>query len=212
MKSYKEQVQTTFGVDLENDEEDIQPKNICKVCHLNLYLATTRSAYEWCSHPRIGVCAVCTIFEQQSKGGRPKKPTTGAGRPKRLETLDTHFGALKAQMRTLPEINNIDKFSPTSDIFNCKICKNLLRLPVALPCNHVYCLQCISTVCNNEQTTFQCPLCVSKFGFKQVEVVKDYFLECFTTSSLKCKTCNLVVPLKEANQHKCDPDSLTKGI
>ena len=210
--SYKEQVKATYGVNIDQDEDDIHPKNICKTCYSKLFLKSKRSAYEWCCHSRTGQCTVCMLFTQQSKGGRPKKTNTGAGRPKQVETPTTHFDMLRSNMeeRNLPKLTESSKFAPTSDMFKCPICRHFLRWPVAIPCEHVYCLQCVETM--EQKHTNQCTVCGVKYSFREVQLVKGHFMETLISSGLKCNKCNEVVSLTELSLHECDPDSITKGI
>jgi hypothetical protein len=143
--SYKQKIQVTFAVDIEFDEPDVHPKSICESCRAKLYLASKRSAYNWSPHPRSSPCEVCSMFTQQSKGGRPKKSNTGAGRPKKVMTPAKYFRELKEEMASMkiPDPDDIGNFTATSDVFICQKCKHFLRWPVALPCQHIFCLECI---------------------------------------------------------------------
>ena len=161
------------------------------------------------------VKCVC-LFTNQSRGGQPKKTYTGKGRPKNPDRK-SHFSSLQSQMedQKFPVIGIDCNFCPTSEVFNCKICTHFLKLPVALPCEHIFCLQCVKGICDKEQQNkYICPICTVPFKFVQVEQVKDYFMETLLTSSLQCNTCNEIVTLPNvtANMHTCDPDAVTKGI
>lgn len=192
-----EKVQQTFGVDVSIDEEAVHPQHICKQCYSKLFLITKRSAHTWKPHPRTTQCEMCILFSKQSKGGRPTKPYTGKGRPKKPEsTVESHFSSSLSQMedRQFPVLGNDCNFSSTSEVFNCKVCTHFLKLPVALPCEHTFCLECVKGICEKKhKNKNMCPLCNLPFQFVQVEHVKDYYLETVLTSRLQCNTCSEIV-------------------
>ncbi|XP_073335576.1 finTRIM family, member 82 [Pagrus major] len=63
-----------------------------------------------------------------------------------------------------------DHTSP--DYFNCSLCLNLLRDPVAIPCGHSFCMDCISGYWNEADYTgiYICPQC--KITFTQRPVLR----------------------------------------
>lgn len=63
-----------------------------------------------------------------------------------------------------------DHSSP--DYFNCSLCLNLLRDPVAIPCGHSFCMDCISGYWNEADYTgiYICPQC--KITFTQRPVLR----------------------------------------
>lgn len=60
----------------------------------------------------------------------------------------------------------------SSDYFNCSLCLNLLRDPVAIPCGHSFCMDCISGYWNEADYTgiYICPQC--KITFTQRPVLR----------------------------------------
>ena len=80
-KNYVEQILYTFGIDITEDLKDIHPTCICYLCYRRLNNETTFSGesfkHLWEPHQRVGECKVCSLFNQQSKGGRPKKVKRG---------------------------------------------------------------------------------------------------------------------------------------
>lgn len=59
-----------------------------------------------------------------------------------------------------------------SDDYNCPICLNLLYQPVKLPCEHLFCLSCISVFKENLLENAKCPLCRSDFSKSLIENTK----------------------------------------
>ncbi|KAI1903730.1 hypothetical protein AGOR_G00030230 [Albula goreensis] len=64
-----------------------------------------------------------------------------------------------------------DPMSPVSpDYFSCPICVGMLRDPVAIPCGHSFCMDCISTYWNEADYTgiYICPQCRITFTQRPV--------------------------------------------
>jgi len=50
----------------------------------------------------------------------------------------------------------------------CSICYEIMVEPCKLPCNHIFCFNCLETVIDNR---FKCPMCRSKIPNKYEQIV-----------------------------------------
>ena len=71
-----------LGVSTCNDNEEIHPPAFCNSCYLTAKRSGTRRVVEWQLHNE----AYCHICDDMSKGGRPKKSSSG-GRPSHLNSF-----------------------------------------------------------------------------------------------------------------------------
>ena len=70
-----------IGLKIVFDDPACTPPRFCHKCYNNIKRERTLVYVEnWPPHKRTGVCDICTHYERQMKGGRPKKPPRG--RPK----------------------------------------------------------------------------------------------------------------------------------
>uniref|UniRef100_A0AAV2JCM4 Uncharacterized protein n=1 Tax=Knipowitschia caucasica TaxID=637954 RepID=A0AAV2JCM4_KNICA len=84
-----------------------------------------------------------------------------------------------------------DQTSP--DYFNCSLCLNLLRDPVAIPCGHSFCMDCISGYWNEADYTgiYICPQC--KITFTQRPVLRPNATLSMVAEKIKKSGLNLTV-------------------
>jgi len=81
------------------------------------------------------------------------------------------------------------------EMLKCKVCYDVLTHPLALPCAHTFCLQCIAKSCrSNYQDSIDCPVCRFKIEFPRgvlSKLPKNYLvLELMETVGLKDRVLN----------------------
>ncbi|KAA8586434.1 hypothetical protein FQN60_000270 [Etheostoma spectabile] len=90
-----------------------------------------------------------------------------------------------------------DHTSP--DYFSCSLCVNLLRDPVAIPCGHSFCMDCISGYWNDADYTgiYICPQC--KITFTQRPVLRPNATLNMVAEKIKKSGLNLNLNLTQGN-------------
>ncbi|XP_076024715.1 finTRIM family, member 82 [Genypterus blacodes] len=89
---------------------------------------------------------------------------------------------------------------PTSpDYFSCPLCVNLLRDPVAIPCGHSFCMDCISGYWNEADYTgiYICPQC--KITFTQRPVLRPNATLTMVAEKIKKSGLNLTLTTSQGN-------------
>lgn len=89
----------------------------------------------------------------------------------------------------------------TSDYFSCSLCQNLLRDPVAIPCGHSFCMDCISGYWNEADYTgiYICPQC--KITFTQRPVLRPNATLSMVAEKIKKSGLNLNLNTSQANAY-----------
>ncbi|XP_047463005.1 finTRIM family, member 82 [Mugil cephalus] len=90
-----------------------------------------------------------------------------------------------------------DQNSP--DYFSCTLCQNLLRDPVAIPCGHSFCMDCISGYWNEADYTgiYICPQC--KITFTQRPVLRPNATLSMVAEKIKKSGLNLNLNTSQGN-------------
>lgn len=90
-----------------------------------------------------------------------------------------------------------DHSSP--DYFSCSLCVNLLRDPVAIPCGHSFCMDCISGYWNEADYTgiYICPQC--KITFTQRPVLRPNATLSMVAEKIKKSGLNLNLNTSQGN-------------
>ncbi|XP_059207700.1 finTRIM family, member 82 [Centropristis striata] len=90
-----------------------------------------------------------------------------------------------------------DQTSP--DYFSCSLCVNLLRDPVAIPCGHSFCMDCISGYWNEADYTgiYICPQC--KITFTQRPVLRPNATLSMVAEKIKKSGLNLNLNSSQGN-------------
>ena len=111
---------------------------------------SNNSLIHWTPHSSdSGSCAVCDRFDQQGKGGLPRKEPTTHGRPaplspQALRTAVTALGVKSYHSGSPlhPSRCQIPATISTSDV-QCPVCDNILETPIQLSCGKIVCGGCI---------------------------------------------------------------------
>ncbi|KAL6463781.1 hypothetical protein MHYP_G00281720, partial [Metynnis hypsauchen] len=92
----------------------------------------------------------------------------------------------------LPKVTMAEPMSP--DYFSCHLCANLLRDPVAIPCGHSFCMDCISGYWNEADYTgiYICPQC--RITFTQRPVLRPNATLTKVAEKIKKTGLNLNLP------------------
>ncbi|XP_072230324.1 finTRIM family, member 82 [Leuresthes tenuis] len=90
-----------------------------------------------------------------------------------------------------------DQTSP--DYFSCSLCQSLLRDPVAIPCGHSFCMDCISGYWNEADYTgiYICPQC--KITFTQRPVLRPNATLSMVAEKIKKSGLNLNLNTSQGN-------------
>ncbi|AWP00457.1 putative tripartite motif-containing protein 16-like [Scophthalmus maximus] len=90
-----------------------------------------------------------------------------------------------------------DHSSP--DYFSCSLCQSLLRDPVAIPCGHSFCMDCISGYWNEADYTgiYICPQC--KITFTQRPVLRPNATLSMVAEKIKKSGLNLNLNMSQVN-------------
>ncbi|XP_026227035.1 finTRIM family, member 82 [Anabas testudineus] len=97
-----------------------------------------------------------------------------------------------------------DHTSP--DYFSCSLCLNLLRDPVAIPCGHSFCMDCISGYWNEADYTgiYICPQC--KITFTQRPVLRPNATLSMVAEKIKKSGLNLNLSTPQGNVYAGSDD------
>uniref|UniRef100_A0A8C7ZQ61 FinTRIM family, member 82 n=1 Tax=Oryzias sinensis TaxID=183150 RepID=A0A8C7ZQ61_9TELE len=89
----------------------------------------------------------------------------------------------------------------SSDYFSCSLCMNLLKDPVAIPCGHSYCMDCISGYWNEADYTgiYICPQC--KITFTQRPVLRPNATLSMVAEKIKKSGLNLNLTATQGNAY-----------
>ena len=158
---YSQLLSEAFGVHVESDNSSIHPQHFCALCFQRgkrmSEAKRTGTPYNsnnllihWTPHSSdSGSCAVCDRFDQQGKGGRPRKEPTTQGRPGPLSShaLRTAVKALGVRSynsgsQLHPSRCQIPAAISPSDV-QCPVCDNILETPIQLSCGKIVCGGCI---------------------------------------------------------------------
>ncbi|KAJ4930263.1 hypothetical protein JOQ06_019269 [Pogonophryne albipinna] len=89
----------------------------------------------------------------------------------------------------------------SQDYFSCSLCVNLLRDPVAIPCGHSFCMDCISGYWNEADYTgiYICPQC--NITFTQRPVLRPNATLSMVAEKIKKSGLNLNLNMTPGNQY-----------
>lgn len=203
-KDYLEQIKVTFAVDCSTEDGDIFPQNLCHTCYCKLYKEKTQKAASWKSHPRTGACDVCQMFDEQKKGGRPKK-YRATGRKRKAEDPVEVIKLLETGPSS--SIHNSEKFTANSEsIYNCSICQKLSNHGLESPCGHIFCQACVVKAFQDASSnTIKCK-CSSKIHFTGIKSPQVYFKTGFYRQLTTCTICKASVSLDAQGHHSCSSE------
>lgn len=201
-RNYCEKICKTFGVNLDEDIEGQHPTHICHKCHKKLYRDKRWEPVQWRSHPRTGSCEVCTRWEQQSKGGHPKKRKYN--HPPDHQPCDIPFSKLSPGPKAPTLESHFQLEIP--DELRCGFCASLSDEALESSCGHLFCLQCTKREYEKKRTS-TCNICNQKFSMNKMVSPKEYLHRLMNSLlPVKCTKCKSTMPIKDVQNHTCLED------
>ena len=200
-----------LGVDTSNDEIDIHPQCFCNSCYLTsrrMYSktgegsksTTTIQPYTWMEHNEDG-CEVCDLMTSKAQGGRPKKSSSGRGRPC---TIEKHVWSCagKSTLETITPESIIVPSGMNIDNFLCCSCHMVVNRPLELtPCRNLICMKCCLPLIKSNE--FTCPGCtlVHDSSISNINTIAPLIQTMICNIQFQCLKCNKVVRLDDATDH-----------
>ena len=163
IEHYTERLEKAFRSKFSSDTEDIHPKRFCNNCYCKMVNTEDMGSVHsvepilWQKHDSI--CTTCISVSKKSKGGRPSKKNSiknSVWTPELLNSLyllsptdglTSSISDLKLNLAANPAITE----------FICNICKDLLKRPLVLPCEHSFCGLCLTGHLSKGEK--YCPTC-----------------------------------------------------
>ena len=153
----KIKLQEAFPTDFSSDKLDIHPTHVCNNCYSKLNNFENRGSMHcmfpvsW--EPHSHNCGVC----KTNKGGRPSKSKGRKGRPKTTPEESIVSEKWSSELLTsvffnspsiltnvsLSKLNINTAENPQLQHIICSFCKDFLKRPVLLTCDHAYCSICL---------------------------------------------------------------------
>ncbi len=193
------------GVDVTSDNSVVHPEHFCNSCYFTIkricgsadkQRRTFRVQADWVPHSDDGLCSIC---DQKSKGGRPKKKGS-SGRPTQLQQ---HLVSVASS--AVPDFNLsqvIDEVSKAN--MTCSCCHLAANRPVeVLPCKSLVCYQCCVSLITTSEASFGCPGCLGRHehapcSFSKPSPIIERMLNEVT---VRCELCNINVKLEILNNN-----------
>lgn len=150
----------------------------------------TGSPVEWVPHST----SYCTICDEKSKGGQPKKRLTSCGQPSLFQTHISSISCILPRFRLEQVVDTSYKGSIT-----CSVCKSDIHNPIeVLPCKILVCASCILATLDKKMATFNCPGCSEEHNtdpssFSRLSpVMEKMFLNMIVMCDNCCKKVKLL--------------------
>lgn len=211
----KYMIKQCYGISVDEDTNEVHPLGVCYGCICQMkrvmtaqntaFFQPSTSPFLWKQHTDVG-CIVCQHFESTSKGGRPKKRTSG--RPSgecvshtiaALPDLagDTHTGRDHVSVST----SRLTSLHVEHHQIACIICKCIVNAPIQLGCDNLACWQCLHQhLVNNGQVCVGCTETLDTFHMSRCTAL---ILSVVQNLRVKCKfDCSYSVPLKDLCTHE----------
>ena len=229
-KEHTDHIHILYGIDTSQDQPSVHPQYICTEYHIRI-VHSLQSGHKgpneaelnldgiygqqkqrmkgkniWCEHSDH--CAVCDLYEQQSKPGLVKKTAT-PGRPKQkteelLFNVNGHVFCRTTIHMFMPEEMEFVE-ADDRDLCMCPICLDALsEQSVNTGCHH-FCALCLLIYYNaKKQNILPCPVCDTPIHVHDVTPISDHLLLIINKVHMKCETCGISGRLHEMRSHFCD--------
>ncbi|XP_063958309.1 V(D)J recombination-activating protein 1-like [Lytechinus pictus] len=208
VSTYHQIILEKFNIDISEDTLDIHPNKFCSTCycHLTIKKPLHWTPKKWDTHRRTSHCHTCTHFKETQTPGRPKKRKAG-GRPPATTTPQSHFSQLGV---SLSGTTDNQKYNINQDTFHidnslqfllCCVCRSVVSCPVESPCNHLFCLDCISSLF--VKVSVSCPLCNIQFHYSQTHTPAAYIITLLQNLHVQCSHCKTSLHYTQTSGHSC---------
>lgn len=105
---------------------------------------------------------------------------------------------------------DVNRFAtrPCEDLL-CKVCRQVLKNPVAMPCDHCVCAECISSLetLDYDQGCMACPLCHENFRLSSLQAPRLILTTVLQSLPMKCENasrgCTDLVYIEHLADHAC---------
>ncbi|XP_030831063.1 V(D)J recombination-activating protein 1-like [Strongylocentrotus purpuratus] len=206
VSDYHQLILQKFNIDISEDTSDIHPNKFCCTCYCQLTIKkpSNLTPKNWDSHKRTSDCQTCTHFKQTQAPGRPKKRKVG-GRPPATTTPQSHFSKLGVSATKGNQKYNIDQdtfhIDDSLQFLLCSVCRSVVSCPVESPCNHLFCLDCISSLF--AKVSVSCPLCDLQFHYSQTHTPATYIITLLHNLHVQCSLCKTSMHYTKTSGHSC---------
>lgn len=147
-------------------------------------------------------CEVCDLMTSKlAQGGRPKKSSTGRGRPGAIEK-HAWSCAGKSTLETITPESIIVPSGMNIDDFLCCSCHMVVNRPLELtPCRNLICMKCCLPLIKSNE--FTCPGCtlVHDSSISNINTIAPLIQTMICNLQFQCPKCNKVVRLDDATDH-----------
>lgn len=218
-QKFANQILITFGVDVENDSQDICPTKMCNKCYIKCFKKEKNNNFKvpidtciWLPHQQDN-CDICQTFQTFHNGGRKRKNTRSKGRPaKKLQITETLFDSLEKIQNAISSeiipaaITNkmpaLERFVLPPEELVCSVCKEVLDTPLQCPCEHHFCRDCITEWIYNTGNLSSCPLCKTPVSVETLSKVPRLVLNLLCSLLVSCSSCKTHVRLDCLDKHE----------
>ena len=190
VNNYTDRLEIAYRCKFTGDKAEIHPEQFCNNCYCKLVNVESRGSVH-CIEPisweeHCDKCKTCVKVVKISKGGRPCKKSKKRTHMSTAKTPEHSHS--NTSLGLAPDIlNSIFLNSPTDIVtiilsnlnidlksnpvideeFICKICNDVVKRPLILPCDHSFCAFCLTNQLKN--CSQSCQKCAISFNITDIK-------------------------------------------